>query len=89
MPARPRIGETHRQEYLKGHAEDWFRVVDRNAKVKVPYGNYTQALRTREWTPLEPGVVDAKYYARGVGEVYEGTVKGGNERFQLVAVKHS
>jgi hypothetical protein len=89
MPARPRVGETHRQEYWKGHAEDWFRVVDRNAKVKVPYRSYTHALRTREWTPLEPGVVDAKYYARGIGEVYEGTVKGGNERFQLVAVKHS
>src|SRR3954447_926048 len=89
MPAHPRVGETHRQEYLKGHAEDWFKVLSLNAKVNVPYGRYTHALRTREWTPLEPDVIDNKYYAYGIGEVFEGTVKGGNERFRLVAVTHS
>jgi hypothetical protein len=89
MPAHPRVGETHRQEYLKGHAEDWFKVLSLNAKVNVPHGRYTNALRTREWTPLEPGVIDNKYYAHGIGEVFEGTVKGGNERFELVAVTHS
>jgi hypothetical protein len=89
MPANPQLGERHRQEYSKGHAEDWFRVLSLDAKVNVAYASYTHALRTREWTPLEPDVVDNKYYARGIGEVFEGTVKGGNERFQLVAVKHS
>ena len=89
MPAEPRVGETHRQEYFKGHAEDWYRVLDLNSKVTVPYGSYSHALRTREWTPLEPDVVDNKYYARGIGEVFEGTVKGGNERFRLVSVTHS
>jgi hypothetical protein len=89
MPAHPHVGETHRQEYLKGAAEDWFRVLDLNSKVKVPYGSYTNALRTREWTPLEPGIVDNKYYVRGIGEVSEATVKGGNEKFRLVAVRHS
>ncbi|HEX4719237.1 MAG TPA: hypothetical protein VH300_11950, partial [Thermoleophilaceae bacterium] len=89
MPAHPHVGETHRQEYLKGAAEDWFRVLDLNANVSVPYGSYTNALRTREWTPLEPGVVDNKYYVRDIGEVSEATVKGGNEKFRLVAVRHS
>jgi hypothetical protein len=89
MPARPRVGETHRQEYLSGHAEDWFKVLSLNAKVTVPYARYTNALRTREWTPLEPGVIDNKYYVHGIGEVFEGTMKGGNERFELVAVTHS
>jgi hypothetical protein len=89
MPAHPRIGETHRQEYLKGHAEDWFKVLSLDAEVSVPHGRYTHALRTREWTPLEPDVIDNKYYVHGIGEVFEGTVKGGNERFQLVAISHS
>jgi hypothetical protein len=89
MPADPLVGETHRQEYYKGHAEDWYKVLDLNSKVNVPYGSYGHALRTREWTPLEPNVVDNKYYARGIGEIFEGTVKGGNERFRLVSVKHS
>jgi hypothetical protein len=86
MPAHPRVGETHRQEHLKGHAEDWFKVLDLSAKVSVPNGTYAHALRTREWTPLEPDVIDNKYYAHGIGEVFEGTVKGGNERFRLVSV---
>ena len=36
MPARPSVGATGRQEYYKGHAEDHFRVLSRNASVKTP-----------------------------------------------------
>ncbi len=43
-------------------------------------------LLTEEWTPLEPGTLDHKMYVRGVGNVVEQTVKGGNERAELVAV---
>src|SRR3954471_19704296 len=62
MPARPRVGEHHRQEFYKGHAEDEFRIVSLHARVKVPYGDFHDALGTREWTRLEPGVLDSKYY---------------------------
>ena len=41
---------------------------------------------TKEWTPLEPGVVDHKLYVRGIGTVLEQTVKGGVERAALVSV---
>jgi hypothetical protein len=44
-------------------------------------------MRTQETTPLEPGVVDRKVYVRGIGTVREQTVKGGNERYRLVAVR--
>jgi hypothetical protein len=87
MPAHPRAGEHHFQEHFKGHAEDQFRVVTRSARVTVPYGAFTHALRTREWTTLEPGVVDAKYYVRGIGEVFEGSRKGPVERSRLVAIR--
>ena len=43
---------------------------------------------TEETTPLEPGVVDNKLYVRGVGTVTELTVKGGDERNQLISVTH-
>ena len=43
-------------------------------------------LLTQEWTPLEPGVLDHKFYVRGVGTVLEQTEKGGNERNELVSV---
>jgi hypothetical protein len=86
MPAVPTIGATGRQEYLKGHAEDHFRVVALNAHVSTPEITSSRALLTEEWTPLEPGVLDHKFYVRGVGTVLEQTVKGGDERNALVSV---
>jgi hypothetical protein len=86
MPAHPRVGEGHRQELYRGHAEDHFQVVARNARITVPYGTFAHALHTKEWTPLEPGVLDAKYYVRGIGQVAERTVRGGRERAVLVDV---
>ena len=80
MPAHPRVGQTGQQEFYKGHAEDHFRV----AAFLGP-----NALRTEEWTPLEPGVLDHKLYVRGVGDVLERTVKGGDELNELVSVTHS
>ena len=87
MPAHPRVGQSGREEYLAGHAEDYFRVVSLHATVRVPYVSSTRALLTEEWTPLEPGVLDHKFYVRGVGTVLEQSVKGGNERNALVAVR--
>jgi hypothetical protein len=88
MSAHPRVGERHRQEFLRGHAEDHFQVVSLDAHVAVPFGTFDHALRTREWTPLEPGVIDAKHYVRGIGEVAERTVRGGSEQLELVRVVH-
>jgi hypothetical protein len=85
MFAHPRPGLSARQEYLKGEAEDHFEVVSMREPVEVPYRRFTRTMLTKEWTPLEPGVIDHKYYARGIGTVLEQTVKGGNERNELVS----
>ena len=77
MPARPRVGQAFRQEYYKGHAEDHFRIIRITGR----------RLLTKEWTPLEPGVVDHKLYVRGVGMVREETIKGDDERARLVTVR--
>ena len=87
MPARPVVGRRGRQEYLKGHAEDHFRVVSLDASVSAPALSSRHALLTEEWTPLEPGVLDHKLYVRGIGTVLEHTVKGGSERNALVSVR--
>ena len=57
FPAKPRVGQSGRQEYYKGQAEDHFRVVHVTPTTVV----------TQEWTPLEPGVLDEKVYERRVG----------------------
>jgi hypothetical protein len=78
MPAHPRVGAAFQQEFAKGVAADHFRV---RARVD------DRLLLTTEWTPLEPGVLDHKTYAHGIGTVLELTVKGGNERLELVRVE--
>ena len=44
-------------------------------------------LLTKEWTPLEPAVMDHKLYVRGVGMVLEQTIAGPTEREELVQVR--
>lgn len=84
MPADPSVGQSGRQEYYKGHAEDHFKVIGRFNTVS-PRGAANIVL-TSETTPLEPGTVDHKMYVRGIGTVLEQTEKGGNERNELVSV---
>jgi hypothetical protein len=86
IPGHPHVGDSARQEYYKGHAEDHFQVLSLTATVSVPYLASHKALLTKEWTPLEPDVLDHKYYVRGIGNVKEITVKGPLERNVLVAV---
>src|SRR4051794_26260519 len=86
MPGPPRGGKAYAQEHYRGHAEAHFRIVDRHASVTVPYGSFAgHALRTREWTPLEPGVRDGKWYVNGIGVVRETTLRGPVEHAELVA----
>ncbi len=87
MPADPRPGQTGQQEFFRGEAEDRFRVLSLSAPVRTPAASTTRGLLTAEWTPLEPGVLDHKLYVRGVGTALEQTVKGGDERNTLVAIR--
>jgi hypothetical protein len=87
MFVHPLPGDSARQEYLKGEAEDHFEVVSLRETATVPFKTFRGAMLTKEWTPLEPDVIDHKYYARGIGTVLEQTVKGGNERNELVVFR--
>jgi hypothetical protein len=88
MPANPVVGQTGRQEYFRGQAEDHFRVLNLSAPISgVPGTHATSGLLTEEWTPLEPGVLDHKLYAKGVGTVKEESVRGAKELNTLVSFK--
>jgi hypothetical protein len=88
MPAHPHVGQSFAQEHYPGHAEDRFKVVSRKATIGVPFGTFRgRALMTEEWTALEPGVRDAKWYVKGIGQVREATLKGGDERAELVSFR--
>jgi hypothetical protein len=82
MQANPKVGQSYRQEYYPGEAMDMARVLSLNASVTVTYGSFDHVIETKEWTPLEPGYFEKKYYAREVGPL-------GNPRdLALVDVKH-
>jgi hypothetical protein len=78
MPADPVIDLTYRQEFYAGQAEDQATVVELGASADTPAGQYTDVLVTEDWTPLEPDVVERKFYAAGVGLVMERQVRGGH-----------
>ena len=86
MKAAPKPGEWYRQEYYRGEAEDMAAVAQLSQTVSVPYGNFENCLQTKEWTPLEPDVVEDKYYAPNHGLVLEIVVEGGVGRIELVEV---
>jgi hypothetical protein len=86
MEAKPAKGDTYYVESANGVAEDQAGVLSLAEHVTVPYGSYDGCLRTKEWSRLESGVVENKYYAPGVGLILAKTVKGGAERLELVNV---
>jgi hypothetical protein len=87
MLGDPQVGDRYRQEYYEGEAEDFGKVIKLNASIEVPYDSYTDVLVTEDWNPLEPKILENKYYARGVGVVYERSVKGPKEELELVDLK--
>ena len=75
MAAQPQIGATYQQELAPGIAEDMATVLSLNETVVTPAGTYTNCLKTRDFTPLEPGVEEFKFHCPGVGlarEDFEG-----------------
>lgn len=69
MKARQVVGESYRQEYYEGEAEDWAEVIATDATVKVPAGTFKNCTKTLEWTPLEPGNKAYKYNCRETGGI--------------------
>jgi len=86
MEALPAVGDSYRQEYSKGVAEDMAKVLSLTDSASVPYGTYHNVLRTKDYSPLEPAVVEEKYYAREVGLVLTTTVQGGSDRSELIGI---
>ena len=87
MPAKPKVGMRYRQEYYRGHAEDKAKIVSLNERVKVPLRRYRHTLMTLETNPLEPDVLEAKFYARGVGVVLAVGLSGDTDREALIRLR--
>ncbi len=87
MEADPRVPDAYRQECLQGEAEDMAWVVSVGGSQRVPYGTVHRVLRTLEYAPIEPNVLDQKLYAPGLGIVSERALAGDHEMWTLVGVR--
>ena len=74
MLGSPTSGLRYKQEYWEDEAEDWGAVLRLNAKVSIEYleGEYEGCLMTREWTPIEPGEIEHKFYCPEEGDLGPG-----------------
>ena len=80
FPGYPAVGDIYRQEFSLGNAEDMAEVVsttygygqDADLDELVPEALVdalcnNNCIVVAEWTPIEPGVFERKYYAPGIG----------------------
>lgn len=89
MEAHPKRGDKYGQEHAGKVAQDKAAVMSVRQTAQTPFGSFTRVLQTREFTPLEPGVVEQKFYAKGIGFVRSVMTKGGQEEYKLVAIRYS
>jgi hypothetical protein len=86
MEADPQVGDTYRQEWYPGHAEDAAEVISMNEEVTVPFGTFTNCLQTREFSTLDPELNEYKYYCTDVGGVTLEEVIDSGETVELIDV---
>jgi len=80
------MGKKYQQEYYEGEAEDMAKVINLNKTVEIDMGTYEGCLETMEWSPLEPGVIEHKFYKSGVGLLLELEPRGGRITTELVDI---
>ena len=82
MLADPQPGDTYRQEFYEGEAEDYAEIVELDVTVTVPAGTFDGCITTRDLSAIDPGLDEYKYYCPGVGNVL---VEEGDVRVELIA----
>ena len=83
MKADPMVGDVYRQELKLGVAEDAGEVLSLTEAVSVPAGSFPSCLQTNDFTPLEPDVLEQKFFAPDVGLVLELDPESG-DRTELI-----
>jgi hypothetical protein len=84
LPGEPKVGQRYRQEYYRGEAEDAAEILSLDERVSVPFGRFDHVVMTKDFTPLDPSVLEHKFYAAGVGPVLVLAVSGSSEREELI-----
>ena len=84
MLGDPMLGVTYRQEWLLNEAEDAATVLGVGVTVDVGGTTYLNCVETHDFLPPEPDASETKYYAPGIGFIYE-TKADSDETVELVS----
>lgn len=89
--ARPRSGDTYRQEFSPGVAEDQATVTAvgvtaRPKRANAYRSSYSNCIVTKEFTRLEKGAIGSKTYCPGIGVVIDIDHHGKIQRSELVSI---
>jgi len=87
MKANPVVGDTYKQEYYKGKAEDMADVVSVTEELTIKGKSYSNCLKTYDYTPLDPESKEYKYYCKETASLVLEEKVGTTERVELVSVK--
>ncbi|MEW6002682.1 MAG: hypothetical protein AB1638_08570 [Nitrospirota bacterium] len=86
MKAMPTVGDVYRQEFALGDAEDMGEVLSLTGSAQVPAVSCSNnCLIIRDFSPLEPGVNEQKFYASGIGFILGVNLETG-ERVELTEI---
>src|SRR6266404_5872386 len=86
MKAHPAIGDFYRQEFSLNNAEDFADTLSLTESIPVPAGTFHNCLKSKETTPLEPDILEHKFFAPGVGNVLTVDATTG-DRVELVRIR--
>lgn len=84
MMGDPTLWTTYRQELLLTEAEDAATVLSLDETVTIGLGTFADCIQTADFTPLEPDVLEHKYFAPGIGLILEEDPETG-ERLELIS----
>lgn len=67
MKADPKVGDVYRQEYYEGIAEDVGEIIEFSEPIRISYGYFIDCVKIKDINPLEPDVIEFKYFCPNVG----------------------
>jgi len=75
LPGSPLLGARYYQEVAPGVAMDRAEVISLSETLETPAGKFEKVLKTLETTPIDPKEHAFKYYAPGVGKIFDADLK--------------
>ena len=84
IKAEHKVGDSYKQEYYRGEAEDMRDVLAVGQTVKIGKGTYMDCVKVYDWTPLDPEAKEHKYYCSEVGALVLETDLTSGDNIELI-----